>query len=412
MNVELPRIRQALFIVDKNRSYKFDVNQTIAIKGLKKMIVAAANLGKSGLRIFHKGTEYTNMEDSNLVDLFPDMQLVEFTISIVHASEEDKEANIKLRLGSYCKKHNFKYPYFYCYDCSASICSICLREHQGHNWIEKYDYLQSSRNLVENIFYDMDELLAGAKMGNMQEIEELKQKIKLEFFPRLIQMVSQIEGKLLDLIDHFIENNTESYENIQKNVGLLKSHCSEGLDRLKSEIAIEDMMLDEEIFLTFDKKFKEIATEKVRIVKDVKKYEDLRKVLEYVFNVVVKIHDEIYVFLEQYLKSTVYDEVKGRVAENVVGTVNKEDILYKLLSDVKRKPGRSSAKKYWSNFGTSSQFDLGESKSPRYTTTLTPQRPLSNTNLLKIPSPISCKLNNLIKNYSKKLGSTTSKGYP
>ena len=36
----------------------------------------------------------------------------------------------------------------------------------------------------------------------------------------------------------------------------LKKNCGEGLDELKEKICIEDMMLDEEIFLTFDKKFK------------------------------------------------------------------------------------------------------------------------------------------------------------
>src|SRR3569833_1126499 len=106
MNVELPRIRQALFIVDKNRSYKFDVNQTITIHGLKKMIVAAANLGKNGLRVFHKGTEYTEMEDSTLVELFPDLQLVEFTLQIVYVSEEERDKHIKLKLNGYCEKHN------------------------------------------------------------------------------------------------------------------------------------------------------------------------------------------------------------------------------------------------------------------------------------------------------------------
>ena len=51
---QLPKIRQTLFIVDKNRRYLFDVNQNIQIKKLKQMIIHAADLNKTGLRIFHE----------------------------------------------------------------------------------------------------------------------------------------------------------------------------------------------------------------------------------------------------------------------------------------------------------------------------------------------------------------------
>jgi hypothetical protein len=391
MNGDLPRIRQALFIVDKNRNYKFDVNQTITVHNLKKMIVTAANLGKNGLRIFHKGTEYTDMEDSTLADLFPDMQLVEFTLQIVYLSEEERERHIKLRLKDYCPKHNFKYPYFYCYDCQKSICSICLREHTNHNWLEKYDYLQSSRNLVEAIFYDMNEYLSGAKFNNQTELEELRKRITLQFFPQLVEMVHKIETKLVDLIDFFIENNTSSYHNIQSNVTDLKDHCAEGLDKLKSEIAIEDMMLDEQIFLTFDKKFKEISSEKVRIVKDIEKYKELKTALQYVFNAVEKIHNEIYDFLEKYLNVSIYEEIKVKISENFVGVVNREEILNKMLSDVKKKGKMTSSKLFGGSLTPTSQFNLdgglsrtpkGEQRSTNALTSLQPNQSTQSNNIL------------------------------
>ena len=45
----LPKIRQTLFIVDKNRKYLFDVNQNIQIRKLKQMIIHAADLNKTGV---------------------------------------------------------------------------------------------------------------------------------------------------------------------------------------------------------------------------------------------------------------------------------------------------------------------------------------------------------------------------
>lgn len=338
---DLPRIRQALFTLDKNRTYKFDVNQTITIKNLKKMIVAAANLGKSGLKIFHKGTEYTHLDDSSIDELFPDLQVVDFTIAVVFVEEQDKEENIKLKLGKYCPLHNFKYPYFYCYECKSSICSMCLQEglHKSHNYIEKYDYLQSSRNLVENIFYDMKDFLSGAKFDNAA-IEEVRSRIKVEFFPQLADMVSKIEMKLCDLLDFFFENEKVSHHNMQQNVGLLKSHCSEGLDKLKNEIAIEDMMLDEDIFLTFDRKFRDISNEKGRIVNDAKKFEDLRKNMTSVVTVVDTVYNDIYNFLDKYLKDQIFNDTKSRIAETSISLVTKEDVLNRMLSDIKRKGGR------------------------------------------------------------------------
>lgn len=336
------RIRQVLFVLDKNRNYKFDVNQTVTIKGLKKMIVAAANLGKSDLRVFHRGTEFTEYEDSTLEELFPDLQLVEFTLSIQLLSEEDRESHLKVRLGNYCLKHQFKYPYFFCYDCGKSICSLCLQsgEHKNHHYLEKYDYLQSSRNLVESIFYDMKELLSGRKM-DLKDVEELREKITVEFFPNLIELLDIIQGKMTDLIDFFVESEKTSYNNIQQNVGLLKNHCAEGLDKLKSEIAIEDMMLDEEIFLTFDRKFKEISTEKVRVVKDTGRFEELRKTLQYVFSVIESNYKDIYTFLERHANNTLYEDIKGKIRENIISIVSKEDIFAKLLSDIKKRGGKN-----------------------------------------------------------------------
>ena len=94
---ESHRIRQVLFVIDKNRTYKFDVNQTTTIKGLKRIISVAANLGKVGLKIFHRGVEYSEEEDSTLSELFPDQQLTEFTISISKVSLYDSESKIKLK---------------------------------------------------------------------------------------------------------------------------------------------------------------------------------------------------------------------------------------------------------------------------------------------------------------------------
>ena len=154
MQIEQPQIRQTLFIVDPTRKYLFDVNQNITIKKLKRMIVAAADLNKVGLRIFHDGVEYTAYDDSALDELFPDLQQVEFYLQYTYDQVEDLEEIIDLKLKQCCPEHKGKYPYFYCFTCGRSICNDCLKSgaHNNHETKEKYDYLQDSRNLVELLF--------------------------------------------------------------------------------------------------------------------------------------------------------------------------------------------------------------------------------------------------------------------
>ena len=168
VQMEIPKIRQTLFIIDHNRQYLFDVNQNITIKKLKRMIVAAADLNRVGLRIFHEGKEYTDFDDSSLDQLFPDLDRVEFYIQYSYDKIEDLEEIIDLRLKQHCPIHTEKYPNFYCFTCGKSVCSNCFGsgDHQNHDIKEKYDYLQESRNLVEILFKDLKDNFKNLKGGN------------------------------------------------------------------------------------------------------------------------------------------------------------------------------------------------------------------------------------------------------
>ena len=83
----LPKIVKAIFIVDKNRRYSFDVNQTLKIHYLKKIIIAAAALGHN-LRLFHEGQEYTDNESDSLLDLFPDLDVIIFDLELSYENIE------------------------------------------------------------------------------------------------------------------------------------------------------------------------------------------------------------------------------------------------------------------------------------------------------------------------------------
>lgn len=342
------QIRKVIFIVDKDRRYSFDVNQNITLKNLKKMIIAAANVGNIGLRIFQNGIEYTQQENETLDYLFPNLQTVEFTLSFAYNTIDDFNKLIKLRLNTqYCPYHKAKYPYFYCFTCGKSICSSCVMssEHSGHDIKEKYDYLQSSRILVEKLFQDLKINIEGF---NKVTIDELREKITVNLWPILNKLLDDIATKLSEIISNFVEKESINVESIRKNMVLLKKHCADGLDELKDQISIEDMMLDENIFLTFHKKFNEIANEKDKLRLDVEQYEMYQEQLKVINGAIEKVYNDIYNFLSALLNNDYYNNVVHEIERKIVcAPINRKEIFDKLLKGIRprTKPYRSGKKK-------------------------------------------------------------------
>ena len=335
---DLPKIRQTRFILPKNRIYLFDVNQNITIYKLKKMITVAASLGRN-VRIFHDEIEYTDKDPYSLDELFPDLQLVEFRIEAPQEEIEQSNDIINVKLRSYCNGHKGKFPNFYCYTCGKSICSNCIRDntHKGHNFKEKYDYLLESKDLIENLFKDLKDMLDKTNGVPDEVIKMLKAKISVEFFPKLVEIVREIEKNMINLILFFLEKDQNNYKLIQDNLVSLKGSCAEGLDKLKENIEIEDLMIDESIFLTFDNKFKGINNEKEKIKKDIEIYKNFTEKLNIVQNIVEKTYNEIYEFLMKYLEITKFLDIRNKINMDNIPEVNKKEILERLLGDIKKK---------------------------------------------------------------------------
>ena len=332
-----PKIIKAIFILDKDRRYSFDVNQTITIANLKKIIIAAAALGK-GIKLFHEGKEYTHNDPDTLQFLFPDLDEIIFDINVSYDSIEEFDELIKLKLAyKYCPLHDSKYPYFYCYNCGKSICFECVKSglHNGHDYKEKYDYLQSSHNLVKQLFKNLNE---GVEKVDEKYLMELKDKITFKYFDSLVKMVKAIEAKLIQLIDEFFRRNKSNINIVRKNMAELKNNIAEGLDELKDKISIDDMMLDEEIFLTFDKKYRDIASEKNKILGDIEAYNQFKQQLKLLGDSIENIYNDLYAYLDKYLTSDIYDKISKDIESVDILPVSKKDIMKALLSDIKKKP--------------------------------------------------------------------------
>ena len=102
---------------------------------------------------------------STLDELFPNLQLVEFKLEITEEFPQDDQNLTNLKLKYYCSQHDGKYANFFCYNCDKSICNDCLCSgmHMNHKIKEKYDYLQSSKTLVEIMFQGLNEIFNNVK---------------------------------------------------------------------------------------------------------------------------------------------------------------------------------------------------------------------------------------------------------
>jgi len=346
---QFPTIIKTKFIIDKNRQYEFDVDNNISMYTLKRMITAATdNSHLSSIEIKYKGKSLENIynkrenkdENSPLYILFNNEKYIEFTLKINYNNIEEFNDLIKLKLKNYCNLHKGKYPYFYCFTCNKSFCSICLNQyHQDHDVKEKYDYLQSTKSLIEQCFYDLDDILKNVREINGKKIDELRNEITLNNFPQIIEKIRKIENKLLSLITYFVEKEKLNLTTIQKNVILLKNYCAEGIEKLKSDIEIEDMMTDEKIFLTFHEKFKTIAKEKEKFNEDVKKIKEFSDILNFINNTSFKTYKDIIDFINGILNNNImFDNIKNRIDNENIDEIKEEYINNLLASNIKPKP--------------------------------------------------------------------------
>ena len=171
----------------------------------------------------------------------------------------------------------------------------------------------------------------------------------------------------------------------------LRNDCSEGLEELKEKICIEDMMLDEDIFLTFDKKFKDIINEKDKIIKNLEEYQQFKEQLKILSESIQQIYNEIYSFLDKYLTNDIYTKIQKETEKLDLLPINKKDTFYQILSDIKKKSPKKNQEN--NNINLTNNINIIEAK---YVC-----QPIENTNIIIIYDVINKKP--IIKNFLNNL---------
>ena len=97
------------------------------------------------------------------------------------------------------------------------------------------------------------------------------------------------------------------------------------------------MMLDEQIYLTFDNKYKDILKNKNKILGDIETYNQFKQKLKILEDNIEDIYNKIYVFLDKYRNNDIYNKISIKMNEKEVMPVSKKYVEDIMLSDIKKK---------------------------------------------------------------------------
>ena len=327
MDIE-PNIVKAQFIVASSRIYTLEFDQNIEFRELKAMIRVAAHLKKNNFRLFSDGEEYTQYNDETFESIFPNKNLVVFTLQKGEGEVFD-ETELLIQINSPCPEHKEKFLMFYCFDCGNSICSECFTNgvHKGHHIQDKCYYLLPSKFLVQKLFENWS-MNPYEEYKISTDLTELKNKLNNIFFAQLFQMLKEIQNKCNDLIDHYNNMNFNSLGNLRDSVRDMKVSCIKTLDELKEKLNIKDIVNNVEIFKNFDIAYKELGRVQNEIfVNNLNNFRELnQKVSITVSGFIDKIYNMILDLLKKISSDEQFNIIKMKIAEKYVRPVGQTDI--------------------------------------------------------------------------------------
>ena len=343
MNQQSKLIRNVIFHIQNDKQYSIQVDETTNMSELKKILLYAAHLNKNSFKIYHNDIDYTNnYNDETLFELFPNEETIFFTLIINDIQEE--ETLIKVNNNLTCMIHPEKFQVFYCFTCQKSICKNCLDlNHQGHNVKEKYDYLAPANFLINKIFHDSILFLADEKYDSTNLANDLKNKIKTVLFSQLHQMIDKIELNISDFINFFIDNISLAKKNVNENIDLLKTYSIDAYKALKNILFTQNIIIDEELFLTLDRKLKEIEESKESLKEYSNRYILMNKYINDINGLIDNIYSGIFLSLEKYLNINAINELKEKIKSCQIPKIEKSSVIEKMFKDLNIK-GRSIIK--------------------------------------------------------------------
>ena len=331
--VREPNIRKAKFIMPNGRIYIIDFDQNITMKELKLLIQKAAHLRRNTFRLFSNGEEYTEYNEETFDTLFPHISLVVFSLEVGKREEKFDETELLLEMKSPCKIHADKFLLYFCFTCNTSICCECFTTgiHKNHKIQEKCFYLLPSKYLVERLFEKWS-TNPYEDYNISVDLSQLKNEVNNVMFPKLYQILKQIQDKCNMLIDEYNRVSKNSLGNIRDSVRDIKVACIKALDNLKEETNIKDVINNTKIFVEFDTAYKELGkTQNYKFNQNLVIFQELNKKISIlVTDLIQNKFSSIYTTLENCLNDNSYEKIKTEINKKYVKPADIKEIMSQL----------------------------------------------------------------------------------
>ena len=335
-------IIQVIFKLEDSRLYTFDVDRTTTLYEIKKILTNAAHILKNSFSIFHEGQEIQKDHDPlPLYKIFPSKKKIEFYLKIKKSEEEPDESehekiSVKYNIRQPCKEHIGKFLVLYCLSCKKSICNECFNlSHNNHEVEEKADYLMPSTILMDRIFLNSFMFKSDPKISNYMSCVSFRSIIKTDVFDRMRHLIDELENKTINCLEFFSFNEDATEKNNDLNLELLKKYCTASFIKLKNNIDIKDILIDDEVFLSLYNKLKAIKDYKINLfTENVNKYKALNTFFLPFTQEIKNMANDLNNILLRYINKDIYAKFKEDVARNVVDVVQKEDVVRFMFENV------------------------------------------------------------------------------
>ena len=338
-NFSEPTICKAKFIFPNDRFYTLDFDHNIQMNELKLMIQKAAHLKRNNFRIFSEGKEYTQYNSEIFSSFFPNKDLVIFNLELIE-DDESSESELLLQINSPCNIHSDKFLLYYCFTCNTSICNDCFNfgSHKNHIILDKCFYLLPSKYLVEKMFANWSQNpYEDIKIST--DLSQLKNNLNSVLFKELFDMLKKIQDKCNMLIDEYNKVNESSLGNIRNSVRDIKLSCIKALDGLKDDLNIKNMVNNQEIFVEFDKAYKDLAKlQNEKYKKNMENFDELNKKISIlVDNLIKQIYSTIYKTLNEMSKDSQFENIKTQINMKLIKPHEEEEIINKININKKKR---------------------------------------------------------------------------
>ena len=342
MEEEDTKIIQTLFNLEDGRLYTFDVDCTTTLYEAKKILTNAAHILKNSFTLYHEGQEIPKDHDSlPLQKIFPSLKKIEFYLKMKKTQEEVDESehekiSVKYNIKQPCKEHIGKFLVLYCLTCKKSICNECFSlSHNNHEVEEKADYLMPAKIIMERIFANSFMFKSDPKLSNYMSCVSFRSIIKTDIFDRLRLLINELENKTINCLEFFSFNEDSTEKNNDLNLELLKKFCTASFIKLKNNIDIKDILINDEVFLSLYNKLKAIKDYEINLfTENVNKYKAINTFFLPFTQEIKNMSNDLNNILLRYINKDIYAKFKEDVARNVVDVVQKEDVVRFMFENV------------------------------------------------------------------------------